>query len=190
MNNENKHSPIIISRLKYKTLLDFGFKKQSTKIFQKKIKNKSKNCYKTNKLIKLIEYTYSYAKLSLNKYSCRYSKQLYSQPALLTILVLKIYLKLTYSQISEYLEFSNRLRSYLSIKNAPDPSTLQKFFKRMPTNMFEKITTLILNNLEIKVKYVALDDTGFSSDNADKYYAKIRNNERKHLHQITHCNRC
>ena len=58
-----------------------------------------------------------YAKLSLNKYSCRYSKQLYSQLALLTILVLKIYLKLTYRQISEYLEFSDRLRSYLSIKN-------------------------------------------------------------------------
>lgn len=60
----------------------------------------------------------------------------------------------------------------------------------MPTNMFEKITTLIVNNLEIKVKYVALDGTGFSSDNADKYYVKILNNERKHLHQITHCNRC
>lgn len=89
-----------------------------------------------------------YAKLSLNKCSSRYSKQLYSQPALLTILVLKIYLKLTYRQISEYLEFSYRLRSYLSIKNAPNPSTLQKFFKRIPTNMFEKITTLILNNLE------------------------------------------
>ncbi len=113
-----------------------------------------------------------YAKLSLNKYSSRYSKQLYSQPALLTILVLKIYLKLTYRQISEYLEFSDRLRSYLSIKNAPDPSTLQKFFKRMPTNMFEKITTLILNNLEIKVKYVALDGTGFTSDNADKLLRK------------------
>lgn len=38
MKSENKHFPIIISRLKYKTLLDFGFKKQSTKIFQKKLK--------------------------------------------------------------------------------------------------------------------------------------------------------
>ena len=46
----------------------------------------------------------------------------------------------------------------------------------MPTNIFEKITTLILNNLEIKVKYVALDGTGFTSDNADKAYdtEKIR----------------
>ena len=51
----------------------------------------------------------------------------------------------------------------------------------MPTNMFEKITTLMHNNLEIKVKYMAFDGTGFSSDNADKYYAKIRNNKRKHL---------
>ena len=51
----------------------------------------------------------------------------------------------------------------------------------MPTNMFKKITTLILNNLEIKVKYMALDGTGFSSDNTDKYYTKIRNNKQKHL---------
>ena len=42
----------------------------------------------------------------------------------------------------------------------------------MPTNMFEKITTLILNNLEIKVKYVALDGTGFTIDNADKLLRK------------------
>lgn len=49
----------------------------------------------------------------------------------------------------------------------------------MPTNMFEKITTLILNNLEIKVKYVTFDGTGSTSDNVDKYYVKIHNNERK-----------
>ena len=41
MNSENKHFPIIISRLKYKTLLDFGFKKQSRKFF-KKIKKRVK----------------------------------------------------------------------------------------------------------------------------------------------------
>lgn len=35
MKSENKHFPIIISRLKYKTLLDFGFKKQSRKFFKK-----------------------------------------------------------------------------------------------------------------------------------------------------------
>ena len=63
--------------------------KNSTQKFFKKIKNKSKNCYEANELIKLIEYIYCYAKLYLNKYSSRYSKQLYSQPALLTILVLK-----------------------------------------------------------------------------------------------------
>lgn len=71
-----------------------------------------------------MEHTYNYAKLSLNKYSSLYSKQLYSQPALLTILMLKIYLKLTYRQINEYLEFLDRLMSYLSIKNTLDPSTL------------------------------------------------------------------
>ena len=54
MNNENKHSPIIISRLKYKTLLDFGFKKQSTKIFQKKLK--IRECPKTLKFFSFFYY--------------------------------------------------------------------------------------------------------------------------------------
>ena len=76
--------------------------------------------------------------------------------------------------------FNDKLKNYLKIKNAPDFTTLQKFFKRMPTNMFEKITTIIVTNLKIKPKLIALDGSGFTSDNADKYYSKIRGNERKH----------
>ena len=51
----------------------------------------------------------------------------------------------------------------------------------MPTNMFEKITTIIVTNLKIKPKLIALDGSGFTSDNADKYYSKIRGNKRKHF---------
>ena len=46
--------------------------------------------------------------------------------------------------------------------------------------MFEKITTLIVSNLKIKPKLIALDGSGFTSNNTDKYYSKIRGNKRKH----------
>ena len=66
-------------------------------------------------------------------------------------------------------------------KKLDSASTLQKFYKRMPTDMFERITNQIINNLNIKPKIVALDGSGFTSDNADKYYSKIRDKERKNF---------
>ncbi|MBE6505651.1 MAG: hypothetical protein E7Z73_07935 [Methanobrevibacter millerae] len=58
-------------------------------------------------------------------------------------------------------------------KKAPHYSTLQKFYKRMPTIMFEKITKQLIENLNIKLQIMALDGSGFISDYADKYYLKI-----------------
>ena len=178
MNNKNKHSPSIVRFSEHESLLDFGFKKQTKKFF-KKYENACKTDNKHNELIKFIEYCYSYAKIALNNYSCKYSKKLYSQPALFTIIALKIYLKMTYRQIMDFISFSDALRKYLKIKKAPDYSTIQKFFKRMPTNMFERITEQIIQHLEIKPTKVALDGTGFTNDYADKYYAQIRGKERK-----------
>lgn len=43
----------------------------------------------------------------------------------------------------------------------------------MPTNMFERITKLIIDNLGIEPKWVALDGSRFTRDYADKYYSKI-----------------
>ena len=181
MNSKNKHSPVIVRFSRHKNLLDFGFKKQSKKKYFKKYENDFKSDYTENELIEFIEYTYSYAKITLNKYSSDYSKHTYTQQALFTIITLKIYLNMTYREISDFVSFNGKLKRYLCIKNAPNYSTLQKFYKRMPTDMFERITNQIINNLNIKPKIVALDGSGFTSDNADKYYSKIRDKERKNF---------
>ena len=52
----------------------------------KKYENDFKSDYIKNELIKFIEYTYSYSKITLNKYSCGYSKHTYTQQALFTII--------------------------------------------------------------------------------------------------------
>ena len=108
-------------------------------------------------MIKFIEHSYSYARISLRLYSSKYSKKMYSQPALFTIIALKTYLNLTYREIVEFISFSDRLQKYLKIPSAPNHSTLQIFFKRMPTDMFERITTQSISHLEIPPKLVALD---------------------------------
>ena len=180
MKIENKHSPVIVRFSKHENLLDFGFKKQAKKYF-KKYENDFKSDYTENELIEFIEYTYSYAKITLDKYSSDYSKHTYTQQALFTIIALKIYLNMTYREISDFISFNDKLKRYLCIKNAPNYSKLQKFYKRMPTDMFERITNQIINNLNIKPKTVALDGSGFTSDNADKYYSKIRDKERKNF---------
>ena len=156
MKRKNKHSPDIIRFSKHKNLLDFGFKNQVKKYF-KKLEIDELNTVSSNELIEFIENCYSYTKMSLNKYSSKYSKQMYSQPALFTIVALKTYLNLTYREIADFIAFSDKLKKYLGIKQAPNYSTLQKFYKRMPTNMFERITKQIMGYLEIQPELVALD---------------------------------
>ena len=45
--------------------------------------------------------------------------------------------------------------------------------------MFERISSLIIAELEIKNGIIALDGSGFTNDYANKYYAIIRRKERK-----------
>ena len=159
MKRKNKHSPDIIRFSKHKNLLDFGFKNQVKKYF-KKLEIGKLNTFSSNELIEFIETCYSYAKISLNKYSSKYSKQMYSQPALFTIVALKIYLNVTYREIADFIAFSDKLKRYLGIK---------------------QITNQLIGNLEIEPKIIALDGSGFSSDYADKYYLKIRGYNVKHF---------
>ena len=112
MNNKNKHSLNIVRFSEHKSLLDFGFKKQTKKFF-KKYKNQCKSDIKSNKLVKFIEFTYSYSMIALNKYSSKYSKKLYSQPALFTIVALKIYLNMIYREIGFCIVFKWFEKLYL-----------------------------------------------------------------------------
>ena len=177
MKTKNKHSPNVFSCLRHKNLLDFGAKKSKLK-FLSKNQNDCKLSKNRNEVWNFVKLTYNYGKICLNQYSNKYSKQLYSQPALFTIVLLKIYLNLSYRGIMDYIDSNRRIKDYLKIKKSPDYSTLQRFFKRMPTDMFERITEIIIDELNIEVEIVALDGSGFSQDTADQYYMRISlNNE-------------
>ena len=174
MKRENTYSPISCLFSKQLNLSDFGFEKPALK----KIKEINKDI-KPNKLLKFIKYVFKYSKIVLNKYSSHFSKHDFTQPALFTLLAVKIYTRSTYRQITDLLELSDTIHKYLHLKKIPHYTTLQKFFQRLPTSILQELNKQILLNHEINGEIIALDLSGFTNDYADKYYAIIRRKERK-----------
>ena len=84
-----------------------------------------------------------------------------------------------YREINFFIGLPDKLKKFLHIKRAPHFSTLQKFFRRMPTNISNKINQIILIENEINPKNIALNGSGFSNAPVDKYYTQIRNKKRK-----------
>lgn len=124
-------------------LSDFGLEKKFKSSTQKILKENNKHIT-TNNLLKFIEYTYKYAKITLNKYSNYFSNHLYTQPILFTILAIKIYTQSTYREITDLLELSDKIKKYFKIKRIPHFTTIQKFFKKISSTKLKEINKLIL----------------------------------------------
>lgn len=178
MKRKNTHSPLVISRLRHINLLNYCAEEEREK-YLGNLKKQLSDDFEDNGLVKFIEITFSMAKTILKKYSSNFSRKDYNLPALFTMVCLKIRLNMTYRGVVEYLDLLKGFKGYLGIKKIPHYSTLQKFFKKMPSDMFEKITKKITNELEIAPEIIILDGSGFSSDFADQYYATIRGHSRK-----------
>ena len=174
MKPKNTYSPVSSLFSKQLNLSDFGFEKPALK----KIKEINKDI-RPNKLLKFIKYVFKYSKIVLNKYSSNFSKHDFTQPALFTLLAVKIYTRSTYRQIIDLLELSDKIQQYLHLKKVSHYTTLQKFFQRLPTAILKELNKQILRNHQINGEIIALDGSGFTNDNADKYYAIIRRKERK-----------
>jgi transposase len=172
------HSPSYSIISKQLNLSDFHFKNLEKNYIKRLLKEKNSQLNK-NKLLKFIENTFNYTKITLDKYSNDFSNRLYTQQALFTILAMKIYTKSTYREIIEFVELSDKIKKYLGLKKVPHFTTIQKFFKRLPSSELREISQFILSKNEIEAEIIALDGSGFTSDYADKYYAKIRRKERK-----------
>jgi hypothetical protein len=180
------YSPVYCGVSKQLNLSDFSFKNSDMNCL-KRILNKNSEL-KENKLVKFIERTYYYVKIAINKYSNAFSNHLYSQHALFTILAMKIYTKSTYREIIDFIEVSEIIKKYLRIKKVPHFTTIQKFFKRLPSKQIREINQLILSLNDIEADIIALDGSGFTNDYADKYYANTAKGKKK-LHKKPFNNR-
>ena len=171
------YSPYKYLCSKQLNLSDFGLEPVENCV--RKFLKDCKNNIKPVNLFKFIEFTFNTVKMVLNDYSSYYSNHIYTQPKLFTILAIKIYTNCTYRELTDLLELSDKLKDYLGLKKIPHFTTIQKFFKRIPTKVINDFMDLILSKHELKCEIISMDGTGFTNDYADKYYAKIRNKERK-----------
>lgn len=138
-----------------------------------------KSDFNKNKFERFIIYTYEYAQILIPEYYSKFSKHTYSNTAKFTIIAMKMYLNLTYRRISEIIDVSDKIKKLLRISKAPNYSTLQKYFKNLPTRYLHEFNNFITDLFIKDCAIIAHDGTGFVSDHADKYYAIIRKKQRK-----------
>lgn len=159
-------------------LSEFGSENPTEKCIKRLMKD-AKSEFNKNYIEIFVIYTFEYAQIMLKDYSSKFSKHTYTNAVKFTILALKNYLNLTYRKICDLLDLSRDIRKILKISKVPHYSTLQKFFKNLPTKILHNFNDFIVNIFVNKCEIIALDGSGFTSDHADKYYAIIRKKERK-----------
>ena len=108
-------------------------------------------------------------------YSCKYSKKIYTQPQLLTLIFLKDYLKKDYRDIIDLIAEMDRIRSLLELSNIPHFTTLQKFLARIKSRylgfIFAQTLKLFYSNEDI-IPITAIDSFGFTTAYASHYYSE------------------
>lgn len=178
MNNRNNYLSNNTMFSRHLNLTDFGLKSNDEERMLQYMKKGIKYSNHVNTL-SFLKVSYNFAKSTIPTYSHQYSPKKFTQPVLFTIILYKLFKKDTYREIEEEINLSDKIKRILNIKKSPHYTTLQKYFKRVPTKILYNINTLILNHFTFKDIIVIMDGTGNTNDHADKYYANIRSKERK-----------
>lgn len=105
-------------------------------------------------------------------YSCPKSKHVFTQPQLMTCLVLKTYLKQSYRGVSEVLAASDQLREAMGLEKVPHYSALKKFSDRcVSPDLIDGILATILRELGPAAdESVAMDSTGLDPRTASAHF--------------------
>jgi len=104
------------------------------------------------------------------RYSCRFSKKIYTQHQHILLLVVKTYLRRTYREVTELMGELLNIRKLIKLRRIPHFTTLQKFLQRFSPALLEKLIYGMIDNSDCS--RAAVDSTGFSSGYASTYYVK------------------
>lgn len=85
----------------------------------------------TKSVLSLAAVAYELGQRTLPAYSCALSPQVYTQPQLFALLVLRQFLRRDYRGLSQMLEEWSDLREVLGLKKVPHYTTLQKAAARL-----------------------------------------------------------
>jgi hypothetical protein len=133
-----------------------------------------------NELIKFTFVSFKIAKMSLSEYSCEKSKHTFSQHQLIALLCLMKRLKLDYRLFTSIIQLMPKIQTLIGLKTIPHYTTLQKFFKRLKSDIMDKIMHKTVKLFDINDPWVALDGTGHSCDQASTYFTdKIKKQSKK-----------
>jgi Transposase DDE domain len=142
---------------------------------------------------RVLQYGYLMGLLSLRLYSCKFSRQTFSQPQLFACLVLKEFLQLDYRKLAALLRDSADLAAVIELKSVPHFTTLQKAAARLlrarPAQRLLDQTIQLAQwqgNLSHHVPLAALDGTGWESRHASHYYVRRRAKDGKSWQNTTY----
>jgi len=130
---------------------------------------------KANTILRVAQLSMLVCRRQLRSYSCDKSKHTYTQPQLMSCLVLKAYLKQTYRGIVEVLELSDALREALGLgDNVPTHTTLKMFADRVASvELMDQIVGEVLalcKKAGVSVAELAGDSTGVECSPASQQY--------------------
>lgn len=124
---------------------------------------------------------YAIAQQSVPPYSHTKSPHKFTQPQLITILVLKEFFKADYRGITEILTDSSDLRAVIELTTIPHYTTIQKAAHRLTRkDTLDRLTKRILataqkaGSLKKRVLLAAVDSTGFESHHTSAYFLRRR----------------
>jgi len=105
--------------------------------------------------------------------SSKYANHLYTDHQHVVLLALRQHFSRSYRDFCEVLEVCTEIMGELGLKRVPHWTTLQKFSKRADARRLERLLLVFLEDARVKVLYLAVDSTGFSSTSASTYYTRV-----------------
>lgn len=130
-----------------------------------------------SRLLRLVRMTRRLARKDLAPYACRVSRHDFTQPQLLSCLVLKQATKNTYRGVCELLTLASALREAIGLRKVPHWTTLQKFAAKpeIPDRV-DRVLARILKEtgLDRIPTEIAVDSTGLQTGVASLHYRTKR----------------
>ena len=128
------------------------------------------------KFIKFVEMAKGIAN-KLPRYNSKFSNRIFDNRQKIILLVIKQKFRLTYRGLIDFLYISNELCGMLRLRRMPHHTTLVKFAKRISPSLLSKLIT------EKEAETIAIDSSGFQTNNMSYYYANVWNKQDKRKHR-------